>query len=281
MSPPPQFGGYRPNLQRQRPIPYAHYQEDEEEEEDFEEETETVETPEESQSLPQTSTPQEDAADEQIAIPLPSSLMDSTIKTSNISTDLAEALGQALYASTEEKRKDLLNRCIELAGLPANILNPIPKTETKWDLFLPADAKSIDRRLTKTQEDLWQTVQPMLRALEAMRLSKADGSAEIVKHLHLASLGICSTIGEITKQRRTNIVHYTKTKVDMRLLKDAVYPAGKETLSADLLTPAYVHFPKVPLPGKGKKYIFQKIFTPGQKWKDKLLRRARSTRLYI
>ena len=120
--------------------------------------------------------------------------------------------------------------------------------------FVPIpQAKGIDRRLTKTQDDLWQAVQPMFRALESMRLSKAEGSADIVEHLHLASLGICSTIGELTKQRRENIEHHTKSRVDMRLLKDAVYPAGKETLFGDLLTPVYVQFPKVPLPGKGKK----------------------------
>ena len=251
MSPPPQYGGYRPNVQRQRqrPVPYTQYQEDEEEEEEFEEESEVAE---DCQQSPEPTTPQEEAVEDQ-ALPLPSSLMDSPIKTSNISSDLAEALGQALYASTDEKRKELLKRCVELAGLPTNVLNPVPKTETKWALFLSPEAKGIDRRLTKTQEDLWSAAQPMLRALESMRLSKAEGSAEIVEHLHLASLGICSTIGELTKQRRDNIEHHTKSKVDMRLLKDVVYPAGKETLFGDMLTPTFVHFPKVPLPGKGKK----------------------------
>ena len=251
MSPPPQYGGYRPaaQRQRQRPVPYPQFQEDEEEEEEFEEGevTEDYQPPE-----PEPTNSHEETVEDQ-ALPLPSTLMDSTIKSSNISTDLAEALGQALYASTDETREALLKRCIELAGLPTNVLNPVPKTEAKWALFLSQEAKGIDKRLTKTQEDLWSTAQPMIRALESMRLSKAEGSAEIVEHLHLAALGICSTIGELTKQRRANIEHHTRSKVDMRLLKDVVYPAGKETLFGDMLTPTFVHFPKVPLPGKGKK----------------------------
>ena len=251
MSPPPQYGGYRPaaQRQRQRPVPYPQFQEDEEEEEEFEEGevTEDYQPPE-----PEPTNSHEETVEDQ-ALPLPSTLMDSTIKSSNISADLAEALGQALYASTDETREALLKRCIELAGLPTNVLNPVPKTEAKWALFLSQEAKGIDKRLTKTQEDLWSTAQPMIRALESMRLSKAEGSAEIVEHLHLAALGICSTIGELTKQRRANIEHHTRSKVDMRLLKDVVYPAGKETLFGDMLTPTFVHFPKVPLPGKGKK----------------------------
>jgi len=251
MSPPPQYGGYRPAVprQRQRPVPYPQFQDDEEEEEEFEEGevTEDYQPPE-----PEPTNANEETVEEQ-ALPLPSTLMDSTIKSSNISTDLAEALGQALYASTDETREALLKRCIDLAGLPSNILNPVPKTETKWALFLSQEAKGIDKRLTKTQEDLWGTAQPMIRALEQMRLSKAEGSAAIVEHLHLAALGICSTIGELTKQRRINIEHHTRSKVDMRLLKDVIYPAGKEYLFGDMLTPTYVSFPKVPLPGKGKK----------------------------
>ena len=117
----------------------------------------------------------------------------------------------------------------------------------------------MDKSLTRVQEDMWQTVQPIIRELEAMRLSRAEGSADTVKHLHTSALGICATIGEITKQRRTNIIHCTKNKVDMRLLKDAVYPAGTETLFAGLLIPSYVHFLKAPMPGKGKNiYILEK-----------------------
>jgi hypothetical protein len=166
---------------------------------DMEDEEETGDQPTAAHGLSDEE-PDDEEADTGASPLLPSDVSSKLVKT-NLSKELVVRITEAIYTTSEAKLRELVDQAGVLAGIPKNLLHPIPKFEGKLEQYISPEGRKVESRLYKMQNDLWQLLQPNIRAFERMRVLTSKQKPEVVKLLHVALQGHCVMIGDIVPDR--------------------------------------------------------------------------------